>query len=253
MQRRIASKKSKGASQAVERRLFAAGSVRNYDIAGELLLKRRTPANSELKRRIRASRKEAAKELWAVLERRSLCKRASKWYDNLAGSGGLQLEPPRNVASKVLPRLASLFFQKGEMAAASGPGKQLHEFRIQSKQFRYTLELFLPAYGSEGEEWIRKIKELQTALGDINDYRTVLSMADELEYGDKVEASLKSSELRKIRQFREIWARRFSRSAGEQWIANLRVPEKPQPMRKPVRWNAGPAETSIVMPATASA
>jgi len=242
--------------KALRRRLkdlfSKAGSVRDYDIAGELLLERRSPANSGLKPRIRASRKRAAKNLRSALQRRSLLKRVSRWYDNLAGSGGLKLEPPPVVAGKVLPRLAELFFQKGELAAASGPGKQLHKFRIQSKEFRYTLELFLSVYGSEGEEWIREIKELQTALGDINDCRTVLSMADELDYGHKVEISLRNSELRKIRQFRKIWARQFSRSAAERWIAKLRAPAESRPVRKPVIRSASVAKP-VIMPASASA
>ena len=121
-----------------------------------------------------------------------------------------------------MPRLAQNFFAAGEAAAARSSVEKLHDFRILVKKFRYALELFVPIYGPVAEEWMREIRSVQSILGTINDYHTVLSIAGDVGGSTKLQAALKKSERRKIRQFSEIWSERFSRATATSWIRALR-------------------------------
>jgi hypothetical protein len=139
------------------------------------------------------------------------------------------------MARSTLPQHCQRFFQAGETAVSHSSGKKLHSFRIQAKKFRYTLELFVPVYGPVAEAWIREVRSVQTVLGAMNDYRTVHSMAADAGCRKKLLASLKDAELRKIRQFRAIWAERFSRDAAAHWIQTLRTHgEERSITRKPI-------------------
>src|SRR5262249_39667927 len=85
-------------------------------------------------------------------------------------------------AARTLPVLASDWLAKGQ-AAISQSGSQtddfrsLHRFRLRTKSFRYTLELFEAVYGQEMEKGLRTVQALQTRLGRINDFVTTLDLA----------------------------------------------------------------------------
>jgi CHAD domain-containing protein len=77
--------------------------------------------------------------------------------------------------SRVLPALAQEFFDSGEAAlSAHATYQKLHQFRLQAKRFRYTLELFERFYGSEMASGAGILKELQDRLGAINDCATTI-------------------------------------------------------------------------------
>ncbi len=44
-----------------------------------------------------------------------------------------------------------------------------HAMRIAAKRLRYTLEIFVPAYGSRVDEFVAPVKTVQTLLGDVHD------------------------------------------------------------------------------------
>lgn len=216
--------------------LACAGVLRDCDIAGKIFARTRQPGTAALLGRIRAQRKDAAKALLTQLKHLSPRTRMSRWYDDL------KLSAPRSdfhadmlpgLAEETLTRLAQRFFRAGASASADSCVKTLHDFRIRAKKFRYALELFVPIYGAAAAEWTREIKSVQAVLGAMNDYRTALSMASESGCSDKLKASLKKAERRKIRQFRALWDERFSNSAAA-WLPALRlrgqesvIPRKP--------------------------
>jgi CHAD domain-containing protein len=101
--------------------------------------------------------------------------------------------------------------------------KALHDLRIRAKRFRYTLELFLPIYGTIAQNLVREVKSIQSMLGTINDYRTVLSIATDVGCGKKLRAALKRSEHRKILAFREVWEERFSSAMAARWTRSLQI------------------------------
>jgi len=77
--------------------------------------------------------------------------------------------------SRALPALAEEFFDSGTVAlAAHASYQKLHQFRLQAKRFRYTLELFERFYGSEMASGAGILKELQDRLGAINDCATTI-------------------------------------------------------------------------------
>jgi len=57
----------------------------------------------------------------------------------------------------------------------------LHDLRISTKRLRYTLELFRPEFGDEGERQIERVKAIQETLGDLHDHDVRIEMiGDEL-------------------------------------------------------------------------
>jgi len=206
--------------------LSSAGAVRDYDIAAGILSKMDRPGAAALHRDVRARRKTAEKSLLLRLKRLSLRTRVSKWCDDLnldAPQPDFQPQMLGTMARNTMPRLARSFFDAGDLAAARGSAERLHDFRILAKKFRYTLELFAPGYGPVAEEWMRNIRSVQSVLGTINDYRTVLTMAERAGSSPKLLAALKRSERRKIREFRQLWSERFTRPEAARWIRALRA------------------------------
>lgn len=217
--------------------LSCAGTLRDYDIAGDILAKAKQPGAAPLHRRIRLQRKDAEKTLLIGLRRLSLRTRVSRWCDDLKLNDSpveFHRGTLREMAKGVLPRLAERFFRAGGTASEHSSGEKLHEFRIRAKKFRYSLELFEPVYGAAVEEWTREIKSVQTILGSMNDYRTVLSMATAARCSKKLKASLKRSERRKVRQFCELWDQRFSGAATDDWLRALRLAGEDRIARKPM-------------------
>ena len=229
--------------------LSSAGTLRDLDIAIEILSKSGQPGAAEIRRAIRVRRKTGEKSLLTRLKRLSLRTRVSRWCEDLRlDTRRASFEPDlRTLATSTLPRLAQRFFEAGDAASSQYSGEKLHEFRIRAKKFRYTLELFLPLYGPKAEEWTREIKSVQTILGSMNDYRSVFALAAELGGGRKLKASLKRSERRKIRQFRRVWTERFSHAAAQEWIRLLRAPRGEHRIaRKPIASATEPAQNALV-------
>lgn len=228
--------------------LSSAGTLRDLDIAIELLSKNGQPGAAGLRRAIRVRRKTAERSLLTRLKRLSLRTRVSRWCNDLrldAQRADFEADL-RTLATTTLPRLAQRFFETGHAASSEHSGEKLHEFRIRAKKFRYTLELFLPLYGPKAEEWTREIKSVQTILGAMNDYRSVLAMAADFGCGRKLKASLKRSERRKIRQFREEWTEHFSHASAQEWIRMLRAPRGEHGIaRKPIAVATEPVPDAV--------
>lgn len=217
--------------------LGAAGTLRNWDIAAKILAKSRQSSAAALLATVHGSRKEAERTLLALLRSLSLRTRVSKWRDDLELDALRAETSPQalpDLAAATLPRLAERFFELGQAAARQGSGEELHDFRIFAKKFRYTLELFVPVYGAAAEAWLREIKSVQSVLGDMNDYRTVLAMAQDANRGQKLQAALKRGERRKAARFRSMWHERFPRSLEEHWTAAFAAPPSFRSARKPM-------------------
>ena len=76
-------------------------------------------------------------------------------------------------ASQKLPPLARAYFRAGRALFAAKPtAGAFHKFRLETKRFRYTLELFQPCYGPGLEERLKLLRNIQDLLGEINDCAT---------------------------------------------------------------------------------
>ena len=68
-------------------------------------------------------------------------------------------------------RRAAQRLKRAERALATAPDRTtaLHEVRKKAKQARYTGEAAAPAFGKHLESWTKKVKEIQSILGDHHD------------------------------------------------------------------------------------
>src|SRR5437868_2472098 len=86
----------------------------------------------------------------------------------------------KNIAenvTRVLVKETHGYFSDGHEAMEEGVSwRGLHEFRLHTKRFRYTLELFEDLYSTSYADRMDKLKEIQKKLGDINDAITTRSL-----------------------------------------------------------------------------
>lgn len=125
-----------------------------------------------------------------------------KWRRSHAASANARAE---------LPALAEEYFRTGRKAAAHKRSpRALHRFRIETKRFRYSLELFRPIYGPTLDRYLKMLHSIQDALGEVSDCHTILAVLAE---DAAVRRKLERSMAKKAKEFRRVW-RRFD-SAGE--------------------------------------
>ena len=122
-------------------------------------------------------------------------------------------------ARVLLPKLLDNYFKAGRKAAAGKPSpKKLHGFRLATKQFRYSLELFRPLYGAGLDRKLTALSELQGVLGKMSDYHSVRTLLA----GDKaLAAKLDRAAKKKLKEFLELWAAFDSRGQLRRWRAYL--------------------------------
>ncbi|MGH9630867.1 MAG: CHAD domain-containing protein [Bryobacteraceae bacterium] len=137
------------------------------------------------------------------------------WDDDKALAENLQ---------KRLPKLTAKFFKKGRRAMQSGTSwAEIHKFRLETKRFRYTLELFRPFYGPGLEERIEQIRGLQTLMGDINDCVTAGGLLKGLDGSETDRTGLEKKAQQKTRKLRRLWKENFEPAEAEQhWTEYLR-------------------------------
>jgi CHAD domain-containing protein len=197
-----------------------AGTVRNLDIALKLLSKSRTPDIAGLRAKLESQRKDSERVLIGALKRRMERKSSLKWRTALeaalaSGTSADTRIPVEQTAHRILPRMAADFVERGDAASESKVSpEKLHAFRLASKKFRYTLELFAPLYGSRLTGWIDNLKTFQTLLGDINDCATVAQMLADYKGVGAAETWLKKRQRRKTDQFSKQWREEFGDTAA---------------------------------------
>jgi CHAD domain-containing protein len=118
-------------------------------------------------------------------------------------------------ARAVLPKMARQYFEAGRQAIdGKRPPDKLHGFRLKTKRFRYTLELFRPLYGPNLERYLKRLRELQGALGKVSDYQAiqrVLSSDGELKR--KIDRALKL----RVKDLRKSWRAFDSEGQLKRW------------------------------------
>lgn len=216
-----------------------AGTVRNFDIALKLLAKSPDADAAGLRPKLQTQRKESGRVLIGALKRRIERKSSLKWRTALeaalaSADGPVSRAAVEQTARRVLPKMATDFVERGNAASeAKASPEKLHEFRIASKKFRYTLELFAPLYGPTIDTWLESIKGIQTKLGDINDCVTVAGLVADYKGADAIAGWLKKRQRRKSEQFSRGWLEEFGDSDSvRNRIQSLNHPG--QAIKKPV-------------------
>jgi len=144
-----------------------------------------------------------------------------------------RLKPSRDLGEnvlRVLPQIVRDYFAAGRSAAREdSPPESLHQFRLATKRFRYTLELFRGAYGPALAKRIEVLRQVQTILGDLNDCAVTARRLELPAALDAACATVRESILKRgeehHRSFLDFWNANFARPGAEvQWLAYLSRP-----------------------------
>ena len=124
---------------------------------------------------------------------------------------------------KRMPKLAAAYFAEGREALKPGrKWEEMHAFRLRTKRFRYTLEMFREAYGPAMEGRIEALKQVQTFLGEINDAIVTSEMLSEIDGTKQIRDRLGRDADEKTAQVHEYWATVFDAPGAERrWIQYL--------------------------------
>src|SRR5262249_40223558 len=120
------------------------------------------------------------------------------------------------------------FFAAGGELGADASFKALHRFRLLTKRFRYTLELFRPCYGPGLEQRIEALRLLQQYLGEINDCATTQAMLvarNDLPEAERDRLVCQMAELAgsRIAKFHRYWQGDFALERRENWWTDYLV------------------------------
>lgn len=150
-------------------------AVRNCDVALTLLDQVGVSAGAAVSR-LKTTRAKASEKLRRRLRAERRKHHAATDPRSHPKEGDWQLDQSLEAnLCRVLPSLAEEFFDSGKAAiSAHASYQKLHQFRLQAKRFRYTLELFERFYGSEMPQGAEILKQLQDLLGAINDCATTI-------------------------------------------------------------------------------
>ena len=147
----------------------------------------------------------------------------------------MKLKPSKSAAENarlVLPKMAHKYFEAGRKAIeGKRPPEKLHGFRLETKRFRYTLELFRPLYGPNLDRYLKALRELQGALGKVSDYQAIQRvLASDGELKKQIEHTLKG----KVKDLRHIWRAFDSEGQLKRWRTYLAGEHsKPRTARTP--------------------
>jgi len=115
-----------------------------------------------------------------------------------------------------LPRLARRYFRAGRTLLKGKPSPAaLHRFRLETKRFRYTLELFRLCYGPGLDLRLEKLREIQVHLGEISDCSATIELLGRV---DRPFAGfLKRRMAAKIGALHSYWQDSFDAAGQDTW------------------------------------
>ena len=206
---------SKKAQKELRRLMRLSSKVRDLDIAMLFLEKHRHPVG------ILADRRErAGLELAGALG-------SGKWQSRLEWNGPEVHVPKDGSVSEYvqarLPGMAEEFFAAGRKAMKpQRTWDEMHEFRLAAKEFRYTLELFLPVYGIELEKRLEAVRKIQQFLGDVSDAVSTRKLLKGLDETVPLREKLAKKAESRRKELILYWAGQFDAPGElEKWKAYL--------------------------------
>ena len=208
-------KETRKIRRRLKRIMVQAGEVRNHDIALKVLSKSTASAAATLRPRLQAQRKEAERDLVSLLRRWIDRKLSIKWRAVLEGSlsradAAKTAIAIDETARQILPGMLKRFIKSGNAAANEKAGaEELHAFRIASKKFRYSLEIFAPLYGPQCQNSLTKLKQIQDLLGENNDWATVERMVSRVKGTETLAAWLQIKQRKTTEEFCRYWRAEF--------------------------------------------
>lgn len=197
------------------------GETRNCDIAAESLKAAGVALDGLLNRSLEKARERSATELTDVLTGWKISARTAAWRGWLQPEAG----PNQTILSSAKRTLAPLvrdFLEAGAVALKpDSTPEEMHRFRLLSKRLRYTLEIFQPVLGSECQQAIGVIRELQEYLGAVNDCVASADLIGELGKSGASARRAKSALRRLLRKrvdaFRKYWRGHMAEKQESWW------------------------------------
>jgi CHAD domain-containing protein len=134
----------------------------------------------------------------------------------------MKIKPAHSAAENarlVLPKMTRKYFEAGRKAIEGRqPPEELHGFRLETKRFRYTLEMFRPLYGPNLDRYLKALRELQGALGKVSDYQAIQRvLPNDPELNKQIERVLKG----KVKSLRQSWRSFDSNGQLKRWRSYL--------------------------------
>ena len=125
----------------------------------------------------------------------------------------------RENARLKLPPLAQAYFRAGRALVVTEPSNEvLHRFRIRTKRFRYTLELFRPCYGPWLDRRLEALRRMQDVLGEINDCVATRKLVGRRR--QDFSRFLERRMTQKKSALRTYWRQTFDAAGKERWWAD---------------------------------
>jgi hypothetical protein len=100
------------------------------------------------------------------------------------------------------------------------PARTFHSI----KEFRYTLELFRPVYGTELEERLDSLRKLQRYLGEMNDCVAGLKLLKQMGGPADTIKQLKRRRDSRLLAFQRYWEKFNADGEGDSWMNYLASP-----------------------------
>jgi len=127
----------------------------------------------------------------------------------------------------LLPAMIAEYYAAGRKAAQGGKvSAGLHRFRLKTKRFRYTLELFRETCGPAFGKRLDGLRAIQTALGDINDCVTARGLLS-ASARNAAGKFLDQREKKKLKEFQGYWKNEFDKAGAEaswvRYVGKMRV------------------------------
>ncbi len=183
----------------IKRLMNRCGAARNCDITLDLLKLAKISEHARSVRDIEKQRREAESALTKHLARWNSKDVDKKWAERLLvdHEGDLDFDPDLRAWTKQ-------WFARGRLAAAPGSTHHaMHQFRLEVKRFRYTIEILQPLYGTHGADpIIEGLRELQGSLGEMNDCVSALEL---LEDYPKPSRAIRKLLTQREQAFRAMW------------------------------------------------
>ncbi len=139
-------------------------------------------------------------------------KNAQKWKASLSAAENAKI---------VLPLLSRDYFSAGRKAVGDKlPADELHQFRLETKQFRYTLEMFQLCYPTGLDQRLAQLRQIQQYLGDISDCLTARDLIRTIQprrsrQAEAVHAFLDQRAAELVAKFRDYWTSTFDAPGRE--------------------------------------
>ena len=135
-------------------------------------------------------------------------------------------KPALDNAKRELCDFAKEYFRAGRKTARKGTSaERLHQFRLATKHFRYLLELFEPLYGKRLDGLVRQLRQVQTILGELNDFTATAALLADRKENTEVQQLfqyLHEERRKKRREFRHHWKLEFDAEGEElRWLSIL--------------------------------